>query len=424
MHITILTIGSRGDVQPLTALGVGLQRAGHRVRCATHREFAPLVAEQGLEFAPIDANPRALLDSDAGRAWIAAGRNPITFMRGFTRLAAPLLASVLDAAWQACQSTDAIIYNALGASFTFAGLHVAEKLGVPYVGAVLWPHSRTRAFPAIMLPTGGHSLGPLNKPSHLVAEQLFWQPFRRGVNRWRRDHLALPPLPVFGPYRHLQQAHVPVLCGYSPMVVPPPADWPAWHPITGYWFLNRPTSWQPPTDLRDFLAAGPPPVYIGFGSMTVRSQEEHTALIVQALKHAGQRGILAAGWSGVGHGAASDDVFVVTEVPHDWLFPQMAAVVIHGGAGTTAAALRAGVPTVVAPFYGDQPFWGQRIAALGVGPPPLPQHELSVARLAATIRRVTTDATMQARAGEVGHHIRAEDGVARAVAAFDRFVAA
>lgn len=420
MRLTLLTLGSRGDVQPLAALGVGLQKAGYEVRVATHHEFEPLVRGIGLDFAPIGANPRSLLESDEGRSWIENSRNPVSFMRGFSRLAAPLLERVLDDAWNACGGSDAIIYNALGGSFTFAGLHVAEKLGLPYLGTALWPQSRTRAFPSALLPLGGRSLGPLNGLSHRLAEQLFWQPFRREVNRWRQDRLTLPPLPWSGPYGRLSKVRTPLLCAWSPAVVPPPANWPAWHAVTGYWFLEPPV-FQPSEDLLAFLAAGPPPVYIGFGSMTVRDQKTQTGLILEALKQAGQRGVLAGGWSGLGQELAADDVFVVGEVPHHWLFPRMAAVVTHGGAGTVGSALRSGVPTVVTPFYGDQPFWGARVATLGVGPAPVPQQKLTPARLAEAIKRATA-ADMQVRASRLGQQIAAEDGVFRAVEVIERYL--
>ncbi len=185
--------------------------------------------------------------------------------------------------------------------------------------------------------------------------------------------------------------------------------------MTGYWLLDAPVTWQPPEALQTFLDAGPPPVYIGLGSMKTRDPAATTELMVQALAQSGQRGILLTGSLGISQAEISDEVFTLAEAPHDWLFPRMAAVVHHGGAGTTAAGLRAGVPTIITPIYGDQFFWGQRVAALGVGPPPIPQKHLTPERLAAAIRLATSDQAMQERARAVGHTLQEEDGVAQAV---------
>lgn len=202
------------------------------LRLATHAEFAPLAAAHGLELAPIPTSPRALLDSDAGRDWIQrGGRDPVAFVRWFRRLVAPVLEQVLEEVWAACQGSEAIVFTALGESFTFAGLHVADALGVPYVGVSLWPDTPTWAFPAVFLADRVGDLGPLNRASHVAVERLFWQPFRTQINSWR-TRLGLPALPTTGPYQRLRRDRVLQLCGYSPAVVPVPRDWPAEHPVT------------------------------------------------------------------------------------------------------------------------------------------------------------------------------------------------
>jgi UDP:flavonoid glycosyltransferase YjiC (YdhE family) len=190
--------------------------------------------------------------------------------------------------------------------------------------------------------------------------------------------------------------------------------------MTGYWFLDRPQGWQPPAALVDFLQAGPPPVVVGFGSITVRDPEETTVLVLSALRAARQRGLLLTGWGGLSQADLPDDVFKLEAVPHDWLFPRAAAVVHHGGAGTTAAALRAGVPSIVVPNFMDQPFWAQRVVALGAGPRPIPRNRLNAARLSAALRAAVEDESFRARAAAVGRRLRAEDGVGRAVEAFER----
>jgi sterol 3beta-glucosyltransferase len=225
----------------------------------------------------------------------------------------------------------------------------------------------------------------------------------------------LPAAPFFGSDNLPQFQQYPTLYGFSPSVIPKPSDWHNTE-VTGYWFLDAATDWVPPADLMAFLQAGPPPVYIGFGSMGSRKPEETADLVLQAIARTGQRAILLSGWGGLSKADLPETVFMVESVPHSWLFSQVAAVVHHGGAGTTAAGLRAGVPSIVIPFFGDQPFWGQRVAKLGVGPEPIPRKQLTVERLAQAIRTAVTDRGMIRRAADLGAKIQAEDGVANAVA--------
>jgi sterol 3beta-glucosyltransferase len=222
----------------------------------------------------------------------------------------------------------------------------------------------------------------------------------------------LPPAKVEG---KLRGKPVPMLYAYSEHVIPRPADWGEESIVTGYWFLDKPGDWQPDSALVRFLQEGPPPVYVGFGSMFMNGGHEKTKVVLEALRLAGQRAILVTGWGALSTGESREHVLYADSIPHDWLFPQVAAVVHHGGAGTTGAALRAGKPSVICPFVGDQPFWGRRMAALSVGPSPIPQRELTAERLAEAIKRAVTDRAMHGRAAALGEKIRAEDGVRRAV---------
>ncbi len=192
--------------------------------------------------------------------------------------------------------------------------------------------------------------------------------------------------------------------------------------VTGYWFLEHPGGWKPPRELVDFLESGSPPVYVGFGSMNKTDPEELTDIVLRALERTGRRGVLVTGWGGISNSALPDTVFAVDEVPHDWLFKRVEAAVHHGGAGTTAASLRAGIPTIVVPFFADQPFWGRRVAELGVGPEPIPRRSLTVGRLTNAIQRATADGDMKSKAAALGQRIRAENGTERAAEAFDLHV--
>ncbi|CAA9577642.1 MAG: UDP-glucose:sterol glucosyltransferase, partial [uncultured Thermomicrobiales bacterium] len=277
----------------------------------------------------------------------------------------------------------------------------------------------TQAFPSPLTPALRLG-GALNRLSFRVMRQMFWQGFKVADVATRRE-LGLGKGPWGGPYRALERNRVPALYGYSPHVLPRPADWPAEHHVTGYWFLGAPEGWTPPPDLAAFLDAGEPPVFVGFGSMGSRDPREAGRVALEALERSGRRGVLASGWGGLTAADLPDTVFPVTSIPHTWLFPRMAAVVHHGGAGTTGAALRAGVPSVVVPFGLDQPFWGRRVAALGVGTQPIPRKRLTSARLAKAITESTTDAAMLRRAGALGRDLGAEDGVGAAVALIHRF---
>lgn len=404
MRITILTVGTLGDIQPYVALGAGLRDVGHDVQVATSSRFAPLLTERGLAHTPLAADFLQLVETSRGKAALA-GRGRLKLLSEVM----PMLRRLLDEGWQAARESDAIIYHPKALS----GYHIAEKLGVPGILAHPVPFaSPTAAFPTPLLPLPNLG-GALNRLSHRLIFGVSTAPYRRMTNRWRREVLGLPPM---SSELVLHGRPVPKLYGYSRHVLPAPSDWDDSTAVTGYWFLDRPVGWQAPADLERFLEAGPAPVYIGFGSMAAEDPARVAALVVEALDRAGLRGVLAAGAGGLVLDTAPSHIHVVESVPHDWLFPRMAAVVHHGGAGTTAAGLRAGVPAVICPFFGDQPFWGRRVAALGVGPAPIPQKRLTAAALTEALRAAVGDAAMRERAADLGALIRGEDGVGQAVA--------
>jgi sterol 3beta-glucosyltransferase len=414
MEIAIVTGGTRGDVQPYVALGRGLRLAGHRVHLLGSDDFAALTAEAGLTFHPTGDSVEALLQQDEWRATIEGG-NPLATLARMRR-------AMREGATDAARRLRSVL---AGAELVVAGLtgltgafSVAESLGIPFVQAHTAPFTPTRAFPSPLLPTLPFG-GAGNRLSFGVARQLFWQTFRESDNATRRE-LGLARGPLFGPYRALERRRVPTLYGYSSHVLPRPADWPAEDQVTGYWFLDAPAGWAPPPDLAAFLDSGEPPVYIGFGSMGSRDPAATAQLAVEALARAGRRGILAAGWGGLATTDLPATVFPIGAVPHAWLFPRMAAIVHHGGAGTTAAALRSGVPSVVVPFGLDQPFWGRRVAELGVGPPPLARKALTARRLANALRDTLADGAIRERAAALGRTIEAEDGIGTAVALIER----
>lgn len=300
---------------------------------------------------------------------------------------------------------------------------------MPSFFAATVPLSATRSFPLLRFAkaTTNPILGVLNYASYLFVEFLIRQQSRQLIDRFRQD-LNLPPLSWLGTrYRRMTPSNLaalPLLYGFSTALVPKPIDWSEREQITGFWFLDQAQNYTPPQALIEFIHAGPPPLCIGFGSMPDHQAGELTQIVLQALEQAGQRGILLSGWANLGaaHSRSSwaDQVFSIDAVPHDWLFPQVAAVVHHCGAGTTAAVCRAGIPSIGVPFFADQPAWAQRLANLGVSPEPIPRKQLSVERLAAAMQRVVNDSEMRRRATELGQRIRAENGVAQAVERIQR----
>lgn len=404
MKTLILTLGTRGDVQPYVALGAGLQEAGHDVTLATLGRFAGVVEERGLRFAPLNGEFLELLQTPEGKAALVGQGNPLKLLR----IVRPMLRGMLDDAWRIAAGAEQVIFHPKA----LAGHSIAEKLGIPGALALPLPlFSPTAAFPSPILPMASLG-GPLNRASHRLMVGLTTASVRGVINSWRKQALGLPPL---GDQLTLHGRPLLRLYAYSPAVLPTPADWDAHSIATGYWFLDGQPGWRPPQDLLAFLRAGPPPVYVGFGSMPAQDAAAKTALVLEALRRAGQRGVLATGWGGLAVADLPPDIYLLDEAPHDWLFPRMAAVVHHGGAGTTAAGLRAGVPTVICPFFGDQPFWGRRVAALGAGPQPIPQRKLTAENLAAAIDAAVHDMGIRERAAALGATIRAEDGVGRAV---------
>lgn len=407
MQITILAYGSRGDVQPYVALGVGLHRAGHDVRLAAPEAFCGFVTRYGLDFAPLAGDPTSMVRGLVDQA----GENPIRAIRVMAAYTFPLARQVIADILAACQGTDLVIHSFL---LLGSGHAIARMLGVPDVATLTIP---------ALVPTGDYPVPmwpklPLgrayNRFTHLVSRRIFWWANRAGYAWVRRIYSELPRH-LEWPFEGRRSRPVPTLCAFSPTVVTRPLDWGKHVHLTGYWFLESGDSWQPPPDLLSFLGEGPPPVYIGFGSVVTEQANHLPEVVLSALKETGQRGILASGWGGLSPKTLPPWAFTLDAAPHDWLFPRCAALIHHGGAGTTAAGLLAGKPTVIVPFGSDQPFWGDRIYQIGAGPQPIPRRRLTAKTLASAIEFLTTDRGVAERAQSVGESIAQERGVDRAI---------
>ena len=417
----MVAAGSRGDVQPCVALGLGLKGAGHEVVVASWEPHRRMVEGRGLVFRPVAGpDPDRLVE-----ALVAAGRNPLGYARRFRPLLRPHVGRALQDCLAACEGADAVVYTPLG----FSGFMAAEHLGLPSVGSVVTPlFVRDGGFPSAVLGRPLPLPGSLyNRLSHPVTEQLYWRTVEPLVAEARRE-AGLAPMPrLRGPLGDIHRQRRPFLLGWSPHVLPTDGRREGWMHATGYWFLGHERGWRPPEGLRPFLEAGEPPVALGLGSMGhTRASEAGriVSLTAEALELAGLRGVLISDHAGTNAGTDTflpeNVVRISGGVPYDWLFPKVSVAVHHGGAGTTAEALRAGTPSVVVPVVPDQAFWGWRVHALGAGPAPIPHKKLTAENLSAAIEEAKTNPGMRQRCEILGSKIAAEDGVARAVEAFER----
>lgn len=409
-RITVFAAGSRGDVQPCVVLGKALRRAGYDVLLAAPENFASFAQENNLNFHPLRGDVQSIMAGETGRKFMESGSaNPIRSIRAMRAMLEPVALRMAEDACDACQGAAALIALAVFAPFTKS---IAEIRDLPLIHVEPTPLLPTRAFPAPGWLVQ-RSLGGLhNRLAGIAMLQVIWQWYRGPVNSFRRRYgLAAYSAADF----HKILRSTPLLGAYSSHVIHQPPDWPQSVRITGYWLPDDSPGWQPAPELEAFLEAGEPPVYVGFGSMSGQNPERLAKIVLEALAKTGRRGLLLTGWGGMRAVAVPKRVLVIDSAPHGWLFPRMAAVVHHGGAGTTAEGLRAGAPSVILPFMMDQPVWGERVRALGVGPEPIPMKKLTAERLANAIEAAVSQPEIKRRAASLGEAIRAEDGVGNAI---------
>ncbi|KAF2219485.1 hypothetical protein BDZ85DRAFT_322273 [Elsinoe ampelina] len=447
MNVVIHVVGSRGDVQPFVALGKVLKETyGHRVRLATHPTFHDFVLENGLEFFSIGGDPAELM------AFMV--KNP-GLMPGFDVLRSgdvgkrrKEIATMIKGCWRSCIETgdgtgvevtddtvedwmnsttasshstdprdninrpfiaDAIIANPP----SFAHIHCAEKLGCPLHVMFTMPYSPTQAFPHPLanIQSSNADTSITNYMSYGLVEMMTWQGLGDVVNRFRQNSLGLDPISMIWAPGMLARLKVPHTYCWSPALIPKPKDWKRHISISGFYFLSLASNYHPDAELDAFLKAGPPPVYIGFGSIVVDDPNAMTKMIFEAIQKTGQRALVSKGWGGIGADQLGipEGVMMLGNVPHDWLFQKVSAVVHHGGAGTTAAGITSGKPTVIVPFFGDQPFWGAMVAKAGAGPDPIAYKDLNADKLAEQINIALKPETLD-RAKELAASIAHENG--------------
>lgn len=414
MRIALLALGTRGDVQPMIALSKGLQSVGHEVVLIAGSNFADWVASHGLAFRP-SIDMEALMNSEKALSWTENSDNQIKQIAMMRELMNEYGESIYAPLPESIGSADLIISGFVTETFVQA---ISEKTAVPYINVLLQPQRATRSGTAsINRITARSSI--LNLWMGQFVDRILWSISGPPTNRLRTERLQLPPHTVLS-YTRARSA-APTLLGFSRHVVPMPADWSENMIMTGYWFLDEEKQWQPSPQLTMFLKSTAPTVYIGFGSMSSREPQQTLDLIVSAVQRTGLRAIVSAGGANINTADLPGTVLAVSGVPHTWLFSQITAVVHHGGAGTTAAGLYAGKPTMVIPHLGDQPFWGRRTYELGVGVQPVPRQQLTADALAKSLEQLVRDTSMRTKAEALGEKIRAERGVEQAVEAVERW---
>ncbi|KAI8719879.1 Glyco-transf-28 domain-containing protein [Fusarium sp. LHS14.1] len=423
LNIVIQVIGSRGDVQPFIALAHELQKHGHRIRLATHDVFETFVQSSNIEFYPVGGDPSQLM------AYMV--KNPglipsIDSLRaGDINTKRKMIAQMLDGFWDSCimpdpKTGDLFVADAIIANPpSFAHVHCAEALGVPLHMMFTMPWTSTGAFPHPLAnindPSTGKEREVANYLSYSVVEFLTWQGLGDLVNHWREAKLGLEHVPMNEGPRLLKSLEVPFTYCWSPALIPKPREWGHNISISGFFFRQTP-SYEAPEDLATFLKGGPKPIYVGFGSIVVDDPARLMIMVLKAIKTAGVRAIISQGWSKL-EGEDDPNIFYVGDCPHEYLFQQVSAVIHHGGAGTTACGLFYGVPTVIVPFFGDQPFWGQMVANAGAGPQPIPYSSLTSRNLTdAIVHALTPEVAIAAQ--KMSESMKAESGVQAAVQHF------
>jgi sterol 3beta-glucosyltransferase len=423
MKILITTIGTRGDVQPYLALGRTLMESGHEITICTCAHFEPFVREYGLGYAYVNNDFIEFMHSPEGKIILG---NAGSFWETLVAIA-PLISKLGDLqeqqmadVWAASKASapDLILYHpkALGAP------DFAEKLGVPCMLAFWLPmYVPTTRFPAMGFPELPFGPGYRWLTYQLIRQILLVMSKR--VRRWRKQN-RLHPRSSGLRMRFPDGRPIPALHGFSRHIIPQPEDWPETSIVTGFWFLNQTEEWNPPRSLTEFLSRGKPPVYFGFGSIFGTDPKRGTQIILEAIRRTGVRAILSRGWGGLepSDSAQSESIMFIEGAPHSWLFPRVSAVVHHGGCGTTHAGLLAGRPSIICPFFGDQPFWGRQIERLRVGPSPIPQKRLTAESLCHAIDTAMNDSTMRKNAAVLGRRLRKENGTSNAVAFITRWM--
>jgi sterol 3beta-glucosyltransferase len=414
MKIAITTVGTRGDLQPFIALGLGLKAAGHEALIVSAKNEAAFVQDYGLDFFALNVDIQAIMEGGDVKD-MAKGNNPIKFivshLKGSKKMKALMVATQAEI-WEACQDVDVIIFHP-GMPI---GFFIAKQLGKISVMANPFPVVSTSNYPSILFYTMPGLGKAFNKFTHFIFQKLFWALSKPAIKQfWNTTVKTRTNFSVSAIQQQIQSG-MPVLNGYSELLFSHSNKWGKNICTTGSWLVETEKKFTPPTALVQFIEKGETPIYIGFGSMKdVDSFSMTLKMITEALSITKQRAVVALGWSKLNNDAPiPENIFLIESIPHSWLFTKMKMVVHHGGAGTTAAGLTAGKPSIIIPHNADQPAWGLRVYELGVGAKPIKKTKLTANRLAAAILFAMQPAIVE-NAAMLGTKLRTEHGVTNAV---------
>lgn len=375
-QISIVVLGTRGDLEPHLALARALQAQGADARIIGFDDLRERSEQVGVPFTSVPGSMRALLASAGGQQFIGS-RDPLAFMRAWRELGSTLVDEVTPALDEALSTADQVVLG--GPTAGLAAL-TARALGIPAPTSCLQPQLPTRQQPVFISPVA--NLGPLNRPSWMAAFRLQWLVLKPMIDAACRHY----GLPIFGGFTDFLAfvTDRPAFNAWSPTISPPSSDWPAGARMTGRWVVDDVRSLTP--EVEEFLAAGEAPVYIGLGSMVVDDPAQTTTTLVDAVRRHRRRVIVSRGWADLGGQIApDDDLLVIGDVPHQQLFPRCAAVLHHAGAGTSQAVAASGTPSVPLPFGVDQPFWARRLHVLGIAGEPVRRRRWTTDRIARSV---------------------------------------
>jgi sterol 3beta-glucosyltransferase len=406
MNIMVMAFGSRGDVQPFLALAVALREHGHQVTLAAPKDFEDLITSCDITYLPIPIRASAMQNLGSTQQVADKGVTPSSLLAIWREIIPQIKRAMLQATHdiaEACRDMDLLIAHGFQMPFAYA---IHQHLNIPLLLSIAAPTILTREFPIFpSLPFGARWYNPL---TYQILVRMMYSFTTEPTNTYRKS-VGLPKVSTGEMVRLYFSGKIPTYMHYSRHLSPAPRDWPESVKVMGAWSLPSQSDWTPPSDLTHFLAQGEPPIFFGFGSMPVSKPDKMSATISEALRMANLRGVLQAGWGGLSR--QDDHLITIGDVPHDWLFPKMSAIVHHGGAGTTHAALWAGKPALIVPFMADQPFWARRLVELGVAVPPISPKKITSENLATALRTLTSDDTLRRRAAEMGVLLRAEQGL-------------
>ena len=414
MNITMIALGSTGDVRPYMLLGRELRARGHAITIATFEPFESMIREAGLNFFKVSGDVFDMMNN-----LMKPGNSGVRYITSVEKTIRDIAPVLLGDLTRSCEHADALICTFFGSMY----YSIAEKYGIPCIQTHYFPMDNNSAMPISSSPF--QHLGKVwNSASYKIGYVLIGTLEKRYLTDWRREN-GMAPRKVHTRPDYVSGGHrVPVIYAVSPLVMPRPKQWNEHIHMSGFWYDDAPCEWQPPEELERFMAAGEPPIYIGFGSMVSGNMNRLFAMVLRAVRAAKVRAVIMAGWGGETTRLKSNSqVYFAEYIPHDWLFPRVKAVVHHGGAGTTASGLRAGKPTLVVPFGGDQPFWGARVHALGCGPRPVQRDSLTVDRLTRSILDLVTRDSYRTAVENLAAQMRQEGGVRTAADLVEREIA-